>query len=168
MCLPYLRRLSSNPFERNHGTHHSEEPSGFNVKEPKVSIGTSSSSTFISVGASLVADVGPLAFLVCCSFNTAIVSSSAAIRDLSRSISSWSSFVSLSMNLHRRLVRSGTYQGDQSVQYDLPSAFPGLEFTLWAYTLTPTADTSATWSGEGSKAGMDIKIGLTLFYCTAR
>src|SRR5882757_4274873 len=106
MCLPYLRGLSSNSFERNHGTHHSEEPSGFNVKEPKVSIGTSSSSTFISVGASLVADVGPL--LVCCSLNTATVSSSAAIQDLSRSISSWSSFVSLSMNLHQALVRSGT------------------------------------------------------------
>ena len=61
------------------------------------------------------------------------------------------------------------HQGDQSsCQYDLPSAFPGLEFTLWAYTLTPTADTSATWSEEGSKAGLDIEMGLTLFYCTTQ
>lgn len=170
MCLPYLRELrGANSFEHNHGTHHSEEPSGFNVKEPKVSIGTSSSSTFSPVGASLVADMGPSLLFsgVCCFLNTATVSSSAFIQALSRSISSCSSFVSLSMNLHRGPVRNNTKRA--VCQCDLPSAFPGLELTLWAYTLTPTANTSVTWSAEGKpKAGLDFKIGLTPSYCTAR
>lgn len=117
-------------------------------------------------GASPVANVGP-PLGGSGALRRVIVSSSSFTRALSRSISSCNSCVSLSMNLYRGLVRIGTKE-DSWCQHDLPSALSGPELTVWAYTLTPTADTSIAWSAQGSKAGLDVETRLTPFYYTAR